>query len=218
MQKIRIAIFLGLLSFSVLTLSSCASLGASGSYHSKLYKKGSKAKGVVAMLPVYYREGKSSEMLSWNLQTEFSEEISKRFLSSEKILLIKHSASPQAISQFYAPRISNLPQTIARQFLPAEFIVATELLEQKSIADTFGNDSLTVSVRVRVFDIRHNQIALIYQEIIEANQPSTSVISDYSRYGWQTKHFDSTPMGLMHHRLFREIVARVEGYVCANYS
>ncbi|AAP98343.1 hypothetical protein CpB0412 [Chlamydia pneumoniae TW-183] len=199
------------------TLSSCTHLGSSGSYHPKLYTSGSKTKGVIAMLPVFHRPGKSLEPLPWNLQGEFTEEISKRFYASEKVFLIKHNASPQTVSQFYAPIANRLPETIIEQFLPAEFIVATELLEQKTGKEA-GVDSVTASVRVRVFDIRHHKIALIYQEIIECSQPLTTLVNDYHRYGWNSKHFDSTPMGLMHSRLFREVVARVEGYVCANYS
>ncbi|AAP05141.1 CT253 family lipoprotein [Chlamydia caviae] len=214
MRKLLLLVSCGLLSIN---LSSC-SLPASGSYHPKLYKSGSKAKGVVAMLPVFYRSGKVSEVLPWSLQAEFTQEISKRFHSSEKLFLIKHSASPQVISQFYAPVVHDFsPQAIV-EFLPAEFVVATELLEQKTSQDMFGHDSVTASVRVRVFDIRHNKVTMIYQEIIESSQPLATTASDYHRYGWHTKHFDSTPMGLMHQRLFREVVARVEGYVCANYS
>ncbi|MEF9497250.1 CT253 family lipoprotein [Chlamydia sp. 04-14] len=214
MRKLLLLVSCGLLSIN---LSSC-SLPASGSYHPKLYKSGSKAKGVVAMLPVFYRSGKVSEVLPWNLQSEFTQEIGKRFHSSERLFLIKHSASPQIISQFYSPVVPEFsPQAIV-EFLPAEFVVATELLEQKTSQDMFGHDSITASVRVRVFDIRHNKVSMIYQEIIESSQPLATTASDYHRYGWQTKHFESTPMGLMHHRLFREVVARVEGYVCANYS
>lgn len=208
---------LGSLSLLTLNLSSC-SLPVSGSYHPKLYTSGSKAKGVVAMLPVFYRSDKVSEALPWNLQTEFTQEISKRLHASDKLFLIKHNASPQAIAQFYSviPQIS--PETVA-SLLPAEFIIATELLEQKNEADALGNNAITASVRVRVFDIRHNKVSMIYQEIIESSQIAlVGANKDYHRYGWQTKHFESTPMGLMHHRLFREIVARVEGYVCANYS
>ncbi|WP_375793297.1 hypothetical protein O1W69_04125 [Chlamydia sp. 12-01] len=214
MRKLLLLVSCGLLSIN---LSSC-SLPVSGSYHPKLYKSGSKAKGVVAMLPVFYRSGKVSEVLPWNLQAEFTQEISKRFHSSERLFLIKHSASPQVISQFYAPVVPEFSSQAIVEFLPAEFIIATELLEQKTSQDMFGHDSITASVRVRVFDIRHNKVSMIYQEIIESSQPLATTASDYHRYGWQTKHFDSTPMGLMHHRLFREVVARVEGYVCANYS
>ncbi|MEF9519886.1 CT253 family lipoprotein [Chlamydia crocodili] len=214
MRKLLLLVSCGLLSIN---LSGC-SLPASGSYHPKLYKSGSKAKGVVAMLPVFYRSGKISEVLPWNLQAEFTQEIGKRFHSSERLFLIKHSASPQVVSQFYSPVVPEFsPQAIV-EFLPAEFVVATELLEQKTSQDMFGHDSITASVRVRVFDIRHNKVSMIYQEIIESSQPLATTASDYHRYGWQTKHFESTPMGLMHHRLFREVVARVEGYVCANYS
>ncbi|SPN73534.1 hypothetical protein C10C_0363 [Chlamydia serpentis] len=205
--------FLGLLSP---TLSSCTHLTTVGSYHPKLYTSGSKTKGVVAMLPVFHRPGKSLEPLPWNLQAEFTEEISKRFYSSDKIFLIKHNAPAQTVAQFYAP-ITNLPIGIAEQFLPAEFIVATELLEQKTAKEA-GIESIMASVRVRVFDIRHQKISLIYQEIIECSQPLTTVANDYHRHSWNSKYFDSTPMGLMHNRLFREVVARVEGYVCANYS
>lgn len=117
----------------------------------------------------------------------------------------------------YSPTASNISANVSAQFLPAEFVVATELLEQttKTIAN---QDYIFASVRVRVFDIRRNQISMIYQEIVEATQPIATTASDYHRYGWKTKHFDATPMGIMHHRLFREMVTRVEGYVCANYS
>lgn len=214
MRKLLLLGFLGLLSMN---LSSC-SFSASGSYHPKLYTSGSKAKGVVAMLPVFYRSDKVSEALPWNLQTEFTQEISKRFLASDKLFLIKHNASPQTIAQFYSV-IPQISLDALGPLLPAEFIVATEILDQKTVTDAFGNNSITASVRVRVFDIRHNKALMIYQEIIESSQVALAGANkDYHRYGWQTKHFEATPMGLMHQRLFREIVARVEGYVCANYS
>ncbi|WP_080141798.1 CT253 family lipoprotein [Chlamydia suis] len=204
-----------LLSLTATTLSSC-SVSTSGSYNARLYTKGSKAKGVVAMLPVFYRTEKSAEILPWNLQAEFSEEICKRLHSSDKLLLIKHHAPAGVAAQFFSPT-PNISPELAAQLLPAEFVVATEILEQKTTEDIL-NPSISASVRVRVFDIRHNKISMIYQEILNANQPLASGSSDYYRYGWRSKNFDSTPMGLMHQRLFREIVARVEGYVCANYS
>lgn len=197
---------------SLLAMSSC-SVGGTGSYHSRLYTTGAKAKGVVAMLPVFYRAEKGSEMLPWSLPVEFTTEIGKRLRASDKLLLVKHSAPPYVVSQFYAPLTTAIPAEMGAQFLPAEFVVATELLEQKVVGE-----SLVASVRVRVFDIRHQRVALIYQEIIDSVQPAATAFNDYQRYGWHAKNFDATPMGLMHHRLFREIVARVEGYVCANYS
>lgn len=215
MRKFWLLASFGLLSLTATTLSSC-SMSTSGSYNAKLYTRGSKAKGVVAMLPVFYRTEKSAEILPWNLQAEFSEEISKRLHSSDKLLLIKHHASASVAAQFFSP-IPNLSSELAAQLLPAEFVVAAEILEQKTLENVL-NPSISASVRVRVFDIRHNKISMVYQEILDANQSLASGSSDYHRYGWRSKNFDSTPMGLMHQRLFREIVARVEGYVCANYS
>lgn len=214
MRKLLLLLSSGLITLS---LTGC-SLPTSGSYHPKLYTSGSKAKGVVTMLPVFYRSGKVSEVLPWSLQTEFTQEISKRLHASDKLFLIKHTASPQLVAQFYSPNTAHIATGSLAELLPAEFVVATELLEQKTSSDMFGNDSIVASVRVRVFDIRHNQVTMIFQEILEASQPISSVNSDYHRYGWQTKNFEATPMGLMHQRLFREVVARIEGYVCANYS
>lgn len=199
-------------------LSGCSFSNTGGSYHPKLYTSGSKAKGVVAMLPVYSKLGYIEGGLPWNLQKEFTEEISRRLYESDKVYLIKHNASSNIVSHFYNPSADILPNSLATHFLPAEFVVATELLEQVEESDNLGNDTVTASVRIKVFDIRKNKISLIYQEIIEAKQPVILATNDYHRYGWKSKHFDSTPMGLMHNRLFREIVARVEGYVCANYA
>lgn len=215
MKKLKNIAFYALGSFSALTMSGC-SMVYEGAYHSKLYTKQSKAKGVVTVLPIFHRSGKATEILPWNLQAEFTEEIGKRFQDSSKLLSIKPNASVSGIEAFYSPIASNISPQLAAQFLPAEFVIATELLEQstKMIAN---QEYISASVRVRVFDIRKNQVSMIYQEIIEASQPVT-IASDYYRYGWQTKHFDSTPMGIMHNRLFREVATRVEGYVCANYS
>lgn len=212
MKKLFTLVSCGVLSVSALSLTGCSSV-ASGSYHSKLYSSGGKAKGVVAMLPVFYRSERSSEVVPWNLSSEFTTEIGKRFKASGKVLLIKHEASPQTIAQFYSPLANSISPNVAVQFLPAEFVVAAELLDQRST-----NETLTASVRVRVFDIRHKKVSMIYQEIIDASQPIVTTSSDYQRCDWRSKHFADTPMGLMHQRLFREIVARVEGYVCANYS
>lgn len=216
MKKLKLFTYIAMTSLVALTASSCA-MHQQGSYHPKLYSKGSKAKGVVSVLPVFFRSGKVTEILPWNLQTEFTEEISKRFAASDKLLLIKNNVPLSSVEQFYSPIASNISTNVSAQFLPAEFVIATELLEQttKTIAN---QDYISASIRVRVFDIRRNQVSMIYQEIVEATQPVAATASDYHRYGWKTKHFDATPMGIMHHRLFREMVTRVEGYVCANYS
>lgn len=215
MKKLKSLAYYTLGSLVALAITGC-SMTNEGAYHSKLYSKQGKAKGVIAVLPVFYRSGKATEILPWNLQAEFTEEIGKRFQDSSKLLLIKSNAPLSSVDSFYSPTATSLSPQHVSQFLPAEFIVATELLEQstKTIA---GQEHIAASVRVRVFDIRKNQVSMIYQEIIEASQPIT-IASDYYRYGWQTKHFDSTPMGIMHHRLFREVATRVEGYVCANYA
>lgn len=211
-------LLLGSLLISSIALSLSGCVPQQGSYHPKLYTSGSKAKGVVAMLPVFSQHARNNEILPWSLQKEFTEGIVKRLSDSDRIYLIKHNASAQVVSHFFSPSTTALPTSLISDFLPAEFVVATELLEQKTVSDPSGIDSICASVRVRVFDIRHQKINLIYQEILDASQPITNQNHDYYRYGWRSKNFDATPMGIMHQRLFREIVARVEGYICANYS
>ncbi|WP_213318457.1 CT253 family lipoprotein [Chlamydiifrater volucris] len=200
-------------------LGGCIFPSGNGVYNAKLYTTGSKAKGVVAMLPVAVNpRNQGGDVLPWSLREEFTEELVKKLSLSDRVFLIKHNVSNRIASDFYSPMPKAIPVEITSQFLPAEFVIATELIDHSTVSDALKNETVCASMRVRVFDIRHNRSTLVYQEIIEAKQPIPQSASDYSRYGWRTSHFESTPMGLMHGRLIREIVARVEGYVCANYS
>lgn len=189
-------------------------------YNSALYKTGGKSKGIVLMLPVTenLRLKEKNKLYSWDLKEEFNKEIAKRFNLSNKIYFLKQSVSSKIAEQFFSLEGVSVSNHVISQLLPAEFVVATELLDQEELIDDLGNGLITASLRVRVYDLRKDEVKLIYQEIMESSQPIvTSNINDYIRYGWKSKVFDSTPMGLMHNRLMREVVGRVEGYICANY-
>lgn len=199
---------------SLILLSGCST------YNSALYKTGGKSKGIVLMLPVTenFHMREKNKIYTWDLKEEFNREISKRFSLSNKIYLLKQSVSSKVAEQFFSPEGFFISNQVINQLLPAEFVVATELLDQNELIDDLGNGIITASLRVRVYDLRKEEVKLIYQEIMEASQPIVaSNVNDYVRYSWRSKVFDSTPMGLMHNRLMRELVGRVEGYICANY-
>ncbi len=208
-RKLYLCIYLGLF-----LLFGCST------YNSALYKTGGKSKGIVLMLPVIenFQIKEKNKVYSWDLKEEFNKEIAKRFNLSNKIYLLKQNVSSKIAEQFFSPDGFYISNQVIGQLLPAEFVVATELLDQNELIDDLGNGIITASLRVRVYDLRKDEVKLIYQEIMDASQPIiTSNINDYVRYGWKSKVFDSTPMGLMHNRLMRELVGRVEGYICANY-
>lgn len=168
------------------------------------------------MLPVVQTTASvlASSAINWDLREEFNTEIARRLSNSGKIYLLNQNVSSYVAEAFNSP-ISIVESAVSSQVLPAEFVIATEILEQSLPKNE--SDPIRVSARVRLFDVRKGSVKLVYQEIMEIKQPQATISSDYNRLNWQHKNFDSTPLGLAHNRLIKEIVARVEGYVCANY-
>lgn len=197
-------------------LSSFFTVGCTPVYNTaQLYKSGSKTRGITLMLPVTQstRSILTSSHNQWDLSEEFSCEIARRLGLSSKLYLLNQNVSSSIAEAFNSPS-GKVDHSLASQIFPAEFVIATEILEQ-SIPNN-ESEPICLSARVRVFDVRKNCINMVYQEIIETKQTQTGIGLDNVLH-WTHKNFESTPLGLAHSRLIKEMVARVEGYICVNY-
>ena len=76
---------------------------------------------------------------------------------------------------------------------------------------------LSLALRVRVIDVRHETPKVILQEVLDQDYVVSRAYMncDYSKKPWGTEAFNYTPMGMAHNRLVRELVSRIEAYIGA---
>ena len=124
------------------------------------------------------------------------------------------------------PDLSQLPKNARQDLGAAEFVIVAELIDQHQTSYGLGSNRpfldevgavLSVVMRVRLLDLRHDEPQVILQEIINQDHMVSRpyLKTDYTKAPWGTTAFDRTPVGLAHSKMVREIVGRVEGYVGA---
>jgi hypothetical protein len=211
-----------LLGFVALTCMSCT-------YQRRdttLYQSTGRQKAIAVVLPVIDSTGKSQ--LSWDLSQEFTEEIRKRIYESPKVYLLRDSGSKELAQQFTVPHPTAIPVRLTNQIGAAEFVIATELMSQTETPYGLANDYsdkypiygetgsvLSVAMRVRVIDVRGETPQVVLQEILTHDQHVARpyMNPNYDKTPWGTEAFQYSAMGIVHHRLVNELVARVEGYI-----
>jgi len=70
-------------------------------------------------------------------------------------------------------------------------------------------------VRIRVLDIRKDKPQIVLQEALKDSYfISKNILQpDYNTYGWGTKQFATSPVGLAHNQLAKMIAERVGDYL-----
>ncbi|MBF5051136.1 Uncharacterized protein CLAVI_000772 [Candidatus Clavichlamydia salmonicola] len=186
-----------------------------------LYQGNGRAKAMVSVLPVMAGFGMEVG-LPWSVSEEFFTGIKKRLRSSQKVYLMNQAEYGEWSSVFSNPDPTAISSSISQIFAPSEFVVSMELIPAKEVALRRVSDvapGFGLAVRVRIFDVRNDMVKLVFQEIVECAQSmlQPSIPCDYQKHKWGTGSFDSTPIGLFHGRLIRDLVHRIEGYVSANH-
>lgn len=194
-----------------------------------LYQKNGRTKPIVAVLPVI-NSNEGGRELSWDLARELTEGIRKRALGSSKLYLLRENGSLDMAHQLNTPDLKRLQEMSSPKLGSAEFIVISELVDEKEIPYGVARGMpsnpqveeigavLSVSMRVRVLDIREPTPRVILQEVIHHEHviDRGAVGTNYTRSSYGTEAYRRTPLGLAHSKLIRELVARVEGYIGAN--
>jgi len=179
-------------------------------------------KPVVVVLPVIDRT--ESCGLPWSLADEMTDEIRRRVYDSSRIYLLRESGTLDVAKTLSCPNPHDISAAALRDFGPSEFIVVTEIVEQKQ--NPYGLQTqkgegtgavLAVKMRVRVIDRRHPQPKVILQELVECDHivARPYLNADYQKTQWGMEQFQNTPMGLAHNKIVRELVSHVEGYIVA---
>jgi hypothetical protein len=215
----------------ILVLSSAALLcgGCGRNYRdTTLYQLSGKQKPIVAVLPVIDNTPKND--LRWDLSRELTDEIRKRVYDSKKIYLLREGGNLEIARLLSTPNPQAISPVAIESLGAAEFAVVAEIIEQEEERFGVGHRAvahpirsevgavLSLALRVRVIDMRHEIPKVILQEVVNHDFViSRAYMScDYSRMPWGTEAFTHTPMGMAHNHLVREIVARIEAYIEAS--
>ncbi|MCC5833001.1 MAG: hypothetical protein JJU12_08180 [Chlamydiales bacterium] len=182
-----------------------------------LYQSSGRHKAIVAVLPVI--DNSQGVDLSWDLSKEFTEEIRKHVYDSPELYLLREHGTREIAERLNTPNPSMISQSLVNDLGAAEFVVVAELIDQ-SESPCIGRFEetgcmLNTAMRVRVLDLRHDKPKVILQEVIDHNHfvPRVLMAGDCSKTPWGTEAFKHTPLGLVHNKIVREVVGRVESYI-----
>lgn len=187
-----------------------------------------RAKPIVALVPVFDR---SNSNVGWNLSEEFTDGLFSRLQKRNNFYL----SSPDEINRaMFELDDQNNPFSTDTDWIKAafeehEFVIFTELVEHdvhaKPIKGGFidkitPSSELSITMRIRVFDLRGKIPEVILQEFVHQDHliPKPSNISEEAPEKWKKITFMISPLGLAHMQLSKEIVSRVEDYILLSKS
>lgn len=182
-----------------------------------------RAKPSVAFTPVFDR---SEANVGWSLSEEFTDQLRSRLVKRKNFYL----TSPFEISEIVSGlNRENNPfgkeiNWIKETFKGQEFVVFTELVEHDIHGKTpKGNfidkitpsSELTLTMRIRVFDLRGTKPVVILQEFVHQDHliPRPSNISDPNPEKWKRVTFTVSPLGIAHSQFAKEVAKRIEDYI-----
>ncbi len=199
--------------------------GCSRSYRdTSLYQRTGQVKPIVTVMPVIDNTGVNH--LTWDFSREMSEEIRKRIYDSPRLYLLRESSTLEFAKELNDPNPMHLPVDVREHLGAAEFVVVSEFIDQHETPygmSRQGPDEagsvISLAMRVRVIDLRKDKPKVILQEVIDHDHlvAKPYLKTDYTRYPWGTEAYESTPFGLAHNRLVRELVSHVESYIVASH-
>lgn len=187
-----------------------------------------RAKPVVAFIPVFDR---SCAEIGWSLSDEFTDQMRTRLAKRSNFYL----STPTELNPVVAELgendnpFSTNTDWIKEAFDHQEFVVFAELVEhdmhQKQLKGSFidkltPSTELSLTMRVRVFDLRGEHPEVVLQEFIHQDHliPKPSNISEPSPERWRKMTFMVSPMGLAHAQFTKEVVRRIEDYILLSKS
>ena len=216
----------GLISALCLTLFGCSS-NSNYDQVTRFHDDG-RAKPVVAFIPVFDR---SDAQVGWSLSDEFTDQLRGRLQKQNSFYLNTPDEINQVVANLSAednPFSTNI-DWIKDAFDRHEFVIFAELVEHdihsKPLKGSFvdkitPSSELSLSMRVRVFDLRGSHPEVILQEFIHQDHliPKPSKLNEPNPEKWKKMTFIVSPMGLAHMQFSKEVIKRVEDYILLSKS
>lgn len=176
-------------------------------------------KPIVAIVPMIDR---SNSDLTWNLSDELTNSMRERLFLRGHLYLISPEKINLVTKKFSESNDPFGPNTawVKKAFPKNEFVVFMELVRHDEIplSASSPKDSaaqLTMTVRVRVFDIRGEQPKVVLQELVQNNEqiPRQFTKLNFEQVPYGSDMFDISPLGMAHAQLTKELASRIEDYI-----
>ncbi len=178
---------------------------------------------IVAIVPILDH---SRSDLNWNVSQELTQAIRKRLVSRNQLYVIGEDTFASKASKALSSHDPFELETgwVRKSFTPNEFVVFMDLVEhdETPIPATDRPQEpqeapaeLTLSVRVRVFDVRVKTPKIVLEEIVQQSHhiPRQFTKTNFNQVPWGNETFDVSPLGIAHDMLCKEIASRVEDYI-----
>ncbi len=182
-----------------------------------------RAKPSVAFIPVFDR---SEANVGWSLSEEFTDQLRSRLAKRKNFYLSDPFEIHEIVSDLSAENnpFGKKTSWIKKAFHGKEFVVFTELVEHDihgkiprgNFLDKITPSSeLTLTMRIRVFDLRGEKPEVILQEFVHQDHsiPRPSNISDPNPEKWKRVTFSVSPLGIAHSQFAKEVAKRIEDYI-----
>jgi hypothetical protein len=187
-----------------------------------------RAKPIVALPPVFDR---SDTEIGWSLTEEFTDHIRSRLVKRNNFYLNTSdeiNVIITSLNEEHNPFSSDIGW-IKETFKDYEFVVFTELVEHdihaKPLKGNFidkitPSSELSLTMRIRIFDLRGAQPQVVLQELVHQNHliPKPSHLNEFNPERWKKMSFNISPLGLAHSQFTKEISTRIEEYILLSKS
>jgi hypothetical protein len=197
-------------------LSSCGSNKTSQDQVTKYYDDG-RARPIITLAPVI---DTASFEAPWSISEEFGSTLSDKLKMTGTLYL--NADSEKFLSSSQNPFGSDL-SWIRKEFAPNEFVVFLEIVQHEIVPvekthyydPTLHSSHLNVAVRLRIIDIRSSTPKVVLQELIKESQyvGRSLMPFDYNQNPWGTEEYLSSPMGLAHSSISKQLVERINDYI-----
>lgn len=179
-------------------------------------------KAALALIPIV---DSSDCTLPWYVGCELTNALRYQLMSDGKFFLPSEADVDAQVQSGQARDFFSRDLGFTRSFCNADYVVALELIEhailpyeREKVSACFPaqahrcNSMLQMKMRVRVIDVRCQCPRVILQEVFTSNAmiPKDCECLDYQRLCWGTQAFLSTPVGLAHKRLVRDLACRIQ--------
>jgi hypothetical protein len=179
-------------------------------------------KPIVAIVPVI---DSTKQDLPWHLGDELTAAVHQHLGEGGSLYLVNEQKVADQIRKFHQgdnPFGDDL-SWVKRAFSQDEFVVFLELVEheevpvQSSRATTIADCAaeLTMSIRVRVLDMRGKEPRIVLQELIHDSHsiPRQFTKANFYQVPWGKESFNISPMGVAHEQLTKQVADRLEEYI-----
>ena len=191
--------------------------------HTVRFHEDGRKKPYVAILPVIDQSGAK---IGWSLSDEFTDSLTQSLLKKNNFCLASLEDPNQITTTLHEKQ--NLfdmnPLWMQKTLTPYEFVVFTELIEHDIHPKPLKNRlwdkitpscELSLSMRIRIFDLRHSEPTTILQEIVHQSHliPKPSALHEQQPEKWKSMTFTVSAIGLAHSQLAKEIATRIDEYI-----